>query len=262
MITISQLNIYPIKSCRGVSLQSAQLEERGLQYDRRWMLVDGQQRFLTQREWPRMALIAVEIKSDHLRVSAPAMPPLSVPIRSVGNQHQLVNVWADHVLAADVGDDAGGWFSEFLGLPCRLVHMPDTAERVATRKGVSSQVSFADAYPLLLISEASLAELNSRLDEPLPMKRFRPNLVVRGCTPYEEDTWNKIVAGGVTLHVVKPCTRCVIPTIDPDTGIKSKEPTRTLATYRARDGKVMFGQNVIHEGMGRLCVGEEGKIVK
>jgi uncharacterized protein YcbX len=140
--------------------------------------------------------------------------------------------------------------------------MPDTALRLATRKGVSSQVSFADAYPLLLISEASLAGLNARLDTPVSMNRFRPNIVVKGCAAHEEDTWIEIVSGGVTLHMVKPCSRCVIPTIDPETGTKSKEPTRTLATYRARDGKVMFGQNVIHEGIGMLNVGEEVKIVK
>ena len=164
----------------------------------------------------------------------------------------------DSLIIESASDRQNG---EFLGLEARLVYMPDIADRVAERDGYVSQVSFADSYPLLLISEASLEDLNSRLDEPLPMNRFRPNLVVRGCAPYAEDTWKEIEVNGVRIHVVKPCSRCATTTVNQSTGEKGKEPLRTLATYRQHDGKVFFGQNLIHETTGTLKVGDEVKVI-
>lgn len=260
-ILLTQLNIYPIKSCGGISLHNARLEERGLQYDRRWMVVDQEGRFLTQREVPRLALVSVQISSGALRLVAPQMKELLVPMQTAGGKSTPVVVWDDTVEAVDVGEAAAKWFSEFLGFPAQLVHMPDTADRLASRGGYTSQVSFADAYPLLLISEDSLEDLNTRLEVPLPMNRFRPNLVVSGCAPYAEDSWKEIRISGMRLHVVKPCARCVTTTVNQATGEKGKEPLKTLATYREQDGKVMFGQNLIHEGKGVLEVGSRVEIL-
>jgi hypothetical protein len=225
------------------------------------MIVDEHKRLITQREMPRLALVSVKLHSDHLNVTAPGMSELLVPILLPRNDVLSVIVWDDTVSALDVGDEAAEWFTLYLDTTARLVYMPDSADRLASRNGYSSQVSFADAYPLLLISEASLEDLNTRLDEPLPMNRFRPNIVVKGCEPYAEDTWKDIMIAGVRLHVVKPCGRCVTTTVNQLTGEKGKEPLRTLATYRARDGSVLFGQNLIHEVRGVLRVGDEVRIM-
>jgi len=261
-IFLSEINIYPIKSCKGTSLQTCQLDDRGLQFDRRWMVVDGGYRFMTQREVPRLSLISVGLRSDRLALGAPNMEQLDVPIGDASNQDVQVVVWDDTVAAVDCGDGAARWLCEFLGIESRLVYMPDNADRIAERGGYASQVSFADSYPLLLISESSLSDLNSRLDEPLPMNRFRPNLVVRGCGPYAEDTWKDIEVGGVTIHVVKPCSRCATTTVNQSTGERGKEPLLTLATYRQHDGRVFFGQNLIHDGPGTLKVGEEVRVIQ
>lgn len=255
MLTLTQLNIYPIKSCKGISLQSAMLEDRGLRFDRRWMIVNEQNRLMTQRDMPRLALVGVEVCSDHLSVTALGMNELIVPMVLTKGEVRSVTVWDDTVSALDAGNYAATWFSQYLGVTARLVYMPDTANRVASRGGFTSQVSFADAYPLLLISEASLDDLNERLEDPLPMNRFRPNLVVRGCEPFAEDSWKEILIGDVELHCVKQCGRCVTTTVNQSTGEKGKEPLKTLATYRERDGNVLFGVNLIHERRGELQVG-------
>jgi uncharacterized protein YcbX len=260
-IVLTQLTIYPIKSCKGIALQSAQLEERGLRYDRRWMVVDGQYRFVSQREMPRLALVSVALHPGHLRVTAPGMHDLHVPLAMTDEDSIRVSVWDDDVAARDVGEEAGEWFTSYLGIPARLVHMPDSADRAVSARGHRSRVSFADATPLLLISEASLDDLNTRLAEPLPMNRFRPNLVVKGCEPYAEDTWNEMVVGSTTLHVAQACSRCMTTTVDQLTGEKGKEPLRALASYRQRDGEVYFGQRLIHRGFGTIHLGDEVKII-
>ncbi|HCV43293.1 MAG TPA: hypothetical protein DGH68_07395, partial [Bacteroidetes bacterium] len=160
---LTQLNIYPIKSCSGISLQAAELEERGFRYDRRWMIVDQNNRFVTQREAPRLALVSIQLSPSFLRITAPDMEEILVPLQIASDILIPVVVWDDSVNAVDVGEDAASWFSEYLGFPARTVFMPDTADRSASRDGHTSQVSFADAYPLLLISEASLDDLNKRL---------------------------------------------------------------------------------------------------
>lgn len=226
------------------------------------MVVDDRFRFLTQREHPRLALIAVELKDDHLLVNAPEMPSLVVPFAPKQPRSVAAVVWEDTVSAVDVGQDAARWFSEFLGIPSRLVFMPDSCGRKATKKAYTSPVGFADAYPLLLISEASLSDLNARLIEPVPMNRFRPNLVISGCEAYAEDTWAEISIGGIGLHVVKACARCVITTVNQTSGEKGKEPLRTLATYRSVNGNVLFGQNLIHAGKGTLMVGDRMTVIR
>lgn len=240
------------------------LEPRGLQYDRRWMVVDEHDVFITQRDFPRMALIDVRLESEFLRLEAPRMETLRIPLRTETTHHFPVTIWNDGVEAVSAGTEAAEWFSEFLDVRCKLVAMTEHSVRTVAREYAvnADSVSFADGFPLLLISEASLADLNSRLPTPLPMKRFRPNLVVQGCAPFAEDSWKELSIGGLRLHVVKPCARCAITTVNPDTGVKETEPLRTLATFRASGNNVLFGQNVIPAGTGMLRVGEGVTVVR
>ena len=262
--TVSGLTIFPVKSCGGIELKNAFLDVRGFRFDRRWMIADQAGRFLTQREHPRLSLIGVKQEAGTFTLSAPGIPPLNIPL-SVNDKPLIqVVIWNDTVEAMTAEPDAAEWISSYLGIPCRFIYMPDTSYRPVNPRYAfkREQVNFADAFPVLLISEASLADLNSRLDTPLPMNRFRPNIVVAGCSPYEEDTWKRIQIGSTTFLVAKPCDRCAITTVDQSTGIKGKEPLRTLAQYRNRDGQVLFGQNLIHERNGEIRVGEEVTILE
>lgn len=259
---LSQLNIYPVKSVGGISLKSSEVVERGLRYDRRWMVVDSANRFLTQREFPRLALITVRLTGNGLLIAAPGMNALRIPDVPHTVKKIRVVIWKDSVEAVEVSKEADEWFSEYLGALCKLIYMPDDADRVASRENMASQVSFADGYPLMVISEGSLEDLNSRLGTPLPMNRFRPNIVVKGCEPFAEDAWKEIRIGGVQFHVVKPCERCVITTVDQTTGVKGKEPLRTLASYREQNGSVMFGQNLIQGNTGIIRVGDTIDVIQ
>jgi uncharacterized protein YcbX len=257
-LRLTGMNIYPIKSARGISLDQSEVDEFGLCYDRRWMVVDESGEFLSQRSHPRLALVVPSIRDGALRIDAPGMATLETSLDPAPIVATRVTVWCDVCAATWLGETAARWFSEYLGCACSLVHMAADVMRPADPAFAPSgaRVSFADGFPFLLISEESLADLNRRLAEPLPMNRFRPNLVVAGGAAYDEDHWRRIEIGGVKLHVVKPCGRCVVTTTDQATGERGKEPLRTLATYRKQDGEVMFGQNVVHEGLGCLHVGD------
>ena len=258
-VTLSGLYVYPIKSCGGVALESAAAGATGLRHDRRWMLVDEAGEFLSQRGLPRMALISVRFAPDHLVVGAPGMTDLEVPLRPEQVEDLvLVRVWGDAVLAASVGEEADRWFGEFLRLPCRLVYEPEDEVRSVDSAYAADedQVGFADAFPFLLISDASLEDLNGRLEEPVPMNRFRPNLVVSGCEPYAEDGWASVRIGTVPFRVAEPCARCAVTTVNQGTGARGKEPLRTLATYRKAGGEVYFGRNLIHDSPGTIRVGD------
>ena len=261
---LSGLYVYPIKSCGGVSLDAWDADGRGLRLDRRWMLVDEDGCFLSQREVPRMALVRIRIGSDHLAVNAPNMPTLEVPFNTATDALIPARIWNDVVMAAPAGEDADRWFSEFLGVRCALVRLPDSSVRAVDQEygRPEDRVHLADGFPFLLISEASLADLNARLARPLPMNRFRPNLVVRGCEPFAEDGWKTVRIGALTLRVVKPCARCVITTVDQTNATTAREPLRTLATFRKDGDKVLFGQNLIHdENSGTLRVGDPVVVV-
>jgi uncharacterized protein YcbX len=257
-IRLTGLNIYPLKSARGIPLDESEVDEFGLRYDRRWMVVDESGAFLSQRSHPRLALVVPSIRDGWLQVDAPDMPTLRTPLHPKDTVATSVTVWDDTCSATWVGHQAAEWFSRFLGCPCALVHMADQVVRPADPafSPAGARVSFADGFPFLMISEASLADLNRRLSDPLPMNRFRPNLVVAGGEPFAEDDWKSLEIGGVRLRVVKPCARCVVTTTNQTTAERGKEPLRTLATYRKVAGEVMFGQNVVHEGPGRLRVGD------
>jgi uncharacterized protein YcbX len=256
---LTGLNVYPIKSARGIALNESEVDDFGLRYDRRWMVTNSLGEFLTQRTHPRLALIAPAVEGTTLRINAPEMPTLEIPVQPKESAWTRVSVWRDSCSAVGLGEDASGWFSEFLDCACTLVYMPDRVFRSGDRDQAppGTRISFADGFPFLLISEESLADLNRRLPRALPMNRFRPNLVVAGGEPYEEDQWQRIQIGEISMQVVKPCGRCVVTTTDQSTGERGQEPLRTLATYRKRNGEVMFGQNVVHQSRsGWLHLGD------
>ena len=253
-MNISEINIYPIKSLKGIALNEAAVEDRGLRNDRRWMLVDAENKFLTQREFPKMSTIQVEISDGTLSASANGSDPISISFEPAAERSASVTIWSSHVRSAMYPDEINGWFSEVLGTECRLVRMPDEAKRTvnplyAVRR-FEDMVSFADGFPFMVIGQASLDDLNSKLETPVPMNRFRPNLVVAGSEAFAEDTWKKIRIGDTEFHVVKPCERCVITTVDQASGETGKEPLKTLNSYRNQEGKVLFGQNLIAEKAG------------
>jgi uncharacterized protein YcbX len=258
-LTLSALYIYPIKSCRGHAVDRALVTPRGLQDDRLFLITDAEGHFLTQREIPRMALIEPQLGEELLTLRAPGMSPLDVERRSSGPAHPVV-IWRDRCQAVDQGDAAAAWLSEYLGAAVRLVHLHDDFQRGVDptyRRRPDDQTSFADAFPFLIVGAASLADLNGRLAEQLPMNRFRPNLVVQGSAPFAEDGWPQIQVGDITFDLVKPCARCSITTVDQATGAIGKEPLATLATFRrTADGKVMFGQNMVSSGTGQIAVGD------
>jgi len=260
---LTQINIFPLKSARGLSVSVSRVGAFGPEYDRRWMLVDQSGHFLTQRKYPQMSLIDVALTEQGLQFQAPAMEELLVARPEVG-ESRLVTVWKDQYEARDAGEVAANWFSRFLDIPCRLVYMPDETFRPINPKYVRHRqpVSFADGFPFMLISEASLDDLNSRLEQPVEMKRFRPNLVVRGCEPYEEDYWRRVRIGMIEFEVVKPCSRCAIPNINPATGVREREPYLTLASYRTNDFGVCFGQNLVHCHEGLLQVGDAVEVLE
>lgn len=256
---VMALNWYPVKSCRGASLSEAVIGARGIVGDRSFMLVDDVGRFLSQRAFPRMALIEPRLGDGTIALAAPEQETLSIPVLTHGERRE-VSVWRDSCEAIDQGDAAAEWASAFLRASCRLVRIADDTVRAVDRAFAVSerdQVGFADGYPFLLATEESLADLNGRMAAPLPMNRFRPNIVVAGVEPFAEDGWRRIRIGALVFAVVKPCARCAITTTDQATAERGKEPLRTLATYRQVRGKgVMFGQNLIHETTGVIRVGD------
>jgi hypothetical protein len=264
VISLAALHLYPVKSCRGIALAEAAVTAAGLEHDREWMIVTPEGRFLTQREEPRLALVATALDPVALTLATERAGSIAVPLGQRGEARE-VTVWRDRCAAIDQGDEPARWFTELLGRPARLVRFDPRQRRVsdpAWTGGLDAQNRFSDGFALLALSRASLADLNARLGRPLPMDRFRPNLVLEGLPPYGEDGLGELVAGTVRLRRVKPCTRCVITTTDQFTGtVAGDEPLRTLRSYRwdAALRGVTFGQNlIVVAGAGaRLRVGQE-----
>jgi len=257
---VSALYRYPLKSAIGEPLPALELDALGVAGDRRWMLVEEDSgRFLTQRALPQMAhLLARWNETGGLRLSAPGLPDLDVPRPGSDAAWRGVVIWKDALQAPDAGDTAAEWLSRFIGKRCRLVYMPTERGRlIAGALASSEKVAFPDGFPLLLIGQASLDDLQARVGRPLEMRRFRPNLVIEGASAFAEDGWKRIRIGGQVFRVAGGCSRCILTTIDPDLGERSpdREPLTTLKTYREREGQVYFGQNLVHEGPGRLEVG-------
>jgi uncharacterized protein len=267
MLSISQLYIYPIKSLGGISVNTAVVTDRGLQNDRRYMLVDSNGLFLTQRGHPSMALLRTAIEADKLIVwhkddiSGRLRLPL-VPAHSLLTA--TVKVWDDYCEGQYISDEADKWFSEILSSPCRLLYMPESTKRMVDPfYALNNDItSFSDGYPILLIGQPSLDDLNSRLDAEIPMNRFRPNIVMAGGQPFGEDSMEQFTINNINFYGVKLCSRCLVTTTNQESGVTGKEPLKTLAKYRMSNNKVYFGQNVLCGGPGMIKAGDEIIVVK
>jgi len=257
---ISSLYRFPLKSAAGAALQQCVSDALGLVGDRRWMVVAaGTGRFLTQRAVPTMALLQAHWDGETaLRLTAPGMQELLVAVPDA-KVMRCVQIWSSNAVVPDAGDAAAAWLTDFLGQPCRLVYLPedDGIQVDLDYARLGERTAFSDGFPFLLIGQGSLDDLIRRVGRPLEMLRFRPNLVISGTEPYAEDGWTRIRIGQLAFRIVKPCSRCVIPTLDPFTAERDpdREPLNTLLTYRKGKGGVFFGQNLIAEGTGELKVG-------
>jgi len=260
LYTLSEINIYPIKSLAGINLQTSEVEERGLKYDRRWVLVDDTNTFFTQRDFPEMALIKVAIEQEGLKLQhkTKTVEPLLIPFEFEHSKTDKVVIWDDTVPGEFYNHQIDGWFSDILDTKCRLVKMPETTKRVVDESYAKNKiVSFADGYPFLIIGQSSLDDLNRRMETPLPMNRFRTNFVFAGGKAFEEDQWKKFKVGNVVFQAVKPCARCVITTTNQETAERLHEPLLTLSKFRKIDNKVMFGMNLVCHSTGEIKVGDK-----
>jgi uncharacterized protein YcbX len=255
--TLIELNIYPLKSAGRTALRHAELAATGLRFDREFMLVTPEGRFLSQRDHAEMALLRPSYDGEVLTVRAPDVPALVHKATGDGEVRDVAVARAE-CQGVDQGEEAAAWFSALLDRDCRLVRF--TGHRPTSRGG--GEVMFADGYPLLLISAESLADLNGRLDEPLPMNRFRPSLVVEGLGAYGEDSARLLRIGETVIEAVKPCSRCIITTTDQETGERGREPLRTLAAYRTRDRGIQFGQNCVPRTLGTLTLGDPVEVLE
>jgi len=266
-MTVASIHVYPVKGAAGIALDAAELDRTGFRYDRRWMVIDADGRFVSQRQVARLCLVRPRFEDDALVLSAPGMPDVPVPLAPERATQRDVRVWSDDVPALVHGGEVQAWLTAFLAKdadgPLDLAYFPEESER-PVREGYGNpddRVAFADAFPFLLIGEGSLADLNRRLlargADPLPMNRFRPNLVVAGTTPYEEDGWRQVRIDDVSFRVVKAAGRCVVTTTDQATATVGTEPLATLAEYRKEGKAVLFGQYLVHDGRGTVQVGDE-----
>jgi uncharacterized protein len=267
MYILQSITIYPVKSLGGISLQESLVQVRGLQYDRRWMLVDEDGVFVSQREIPQMVTLGTAIEGDalvvFLRNDRKEYLKIDLEISAEETTGATLNVWGNVFEGLLLPKTYGEWFSDQLGRRLRLAFMPENAQRAADpRYAPAGQfVSFADGFPFLLIGSASLDDLNTRMETPLPTNRFRPNFVVQTSEAFEEDAWRDIRIGDAAFRCVKPCARCVLPTIDQDNAERGAEPIRTLAAYRMQDKKILFGQNLIWTDGGGPAVVKVGDLV-
>lgn len=258
---ITALYTYPVKSCAAISVTSSFCDDFGLEHDRRWAITDAEGKVLTQREHARMSMIVPAVDSaGTLSLSAPGRAPLVVRTCRDKESHASLDVWGDKSAGFDQGKEAAAWLSDYLESPCRLfAYDPDFVRETKRSKpdGSKSRVAFADMCPLLIISDESLAELNKRMAEPLPMNRFRPSIVISGLGDFAEDRYKQLTLGPIQLHAAKPCARCVLTTIDQESGIpRGPEPLRTLNTFRRVEDHVMFGHYYLPDKAGLLTVGD------
>jgi uncharacterized protein len=265
-ITVTDLCLYPVKALQGGSVPAATVEPWGLMRDRRWMVVQPDGRFLTQRDIPAMARIRATATEDGLRLGIGAEPGLAIPFPGNQAARRQVSVWRDEVPALDAGQPAADWLTAVLGVSCGLVYLADTTARPVdpAYSRPEDRTAFNDGFPVLLANTASLAALNAEMAQGVPMARFRPNIVIEGHTAWEEDRWRRIRIGPVTFRVVKPCSRCIVTTVDQETGERpdKAEPLKTLGRMRRAPGGVMFGQNLIPDGPGPIAVGDRVEILE
>jgi len=260
-ISINQLSIHPVKSTRGIDVDSLKFDRRGPIFDRHWLVIDSKNQFLTQRQHPKMCLIGTQIDGQVLTLTAP--DKFSIMVVGTTSEERQIQIWKDSVSATDCGDEVAQWLSDYMQKDCRLVCMPEHSQRLVDPDYAKENqtVGFADGFPIMLVSKASLDNFNSKLDSPVGMDRFRPNIVIDGCEPYAEDNWKQIQIGDITFSLVKPCARCIVPSIDQQTGIKQTEILNALNKYRRRDRKTYFGQNALHDKSGEIHVGDHVTII-
>lgn len=265
MLIVSELFIYPVKSLGGITLNSAKITDRGFEYDRRWMLVDENNQFLSQRQIPEMALLQTEITKNGVRVfhkqkqTVHTLIPFDLKEDSIN-----VQVWEDNCMALTVSNSLNKWFSDQLQLSCKLVYMPDNSIRKVDPDYLIKEevTSFSDGFPFLLIGQSSLDDLNKRLVQSIPINRFRPNIVFTGGYPFEEDALKEFKIKSIMFSAVKPCARCVVTTIDQENAMKGIEPLKTLSSFRLKNNKIYFGQNLLHNGTGEISVGDTIEIIQ
>ena len=263
MLTLSQLYIHPIKSCAPIALENSEISPFGLKYDRRWMIIDEHNNMLTQRKHSQLCLIHCSLSNNTLHLCAPGMKNLSLSQNHTAHKIKA-KVWDDTCNTFDCGDAVSKWLSEFLKLQVRLVYFPEDEVRQVDLDyaNIGDKTAFSDGFPFLLISQASLDDLNGRLNTPADMQRFRPNLVVSGSEPYAEDKWKKIQIGQSIFNLIKPCSRCTIPNINPQTGENTNDVIQTLKEFRLRNKKIYFGQNLTAKESANLEVGMDVKILE
>src|SRR5258707_7332541 len=261
---LSRIRVYPIKGCAGTDVQRAQMDERGLRYDRRWMLINEQGTDVHQFDYPRLASIVVALDDDGLLVEAPGMSPLRIPLQPQYSEPLVVQWFEGLAEALPANDEADRWFQDFLHAPCRLVYMPDSTRRhVDPAYAINHDLAGFTSFQYHLLSEGSLDDLNQLLATPVSLERFRPNLVIAGAPAFAEDSWRIVRIGPQIFHIVRACDRCAITTVDPVQGVMTgKEPLTTLARYRTFDKKVLFGQYLLAEGTGELHVGDTLQVVE
>lgn len=261
---LSQIYVFPVKSFTGFSVDHWPVVPTGLRYDRKWMLIDENGQFLSQRRLPKMTLIKTRITDGQLIISASGEKDHHLPLDSEEGEDIPVHIWTDKCTAKSTDPEIDAWLSRILDYPCRLVYHPDTEKRKVDPRyaAETDETAFSDGFPFLLANEASLAALNTAMQLEFSMLRFRPNLVVAGCDSYAEDKWRQISIDNILFKLPKPCARCPIPTVDPETGLTGKEPLTTLSKLRRWENKVYFGQNALHDKTGVLNVGSQVEIIE
>ena len=267
MLKLSEIYIYPVKSLGGIRLDFANITTRGLENDRRFMLVDENGRFLSQREHPQLAIFQTEIEGKFLKIiHKKTKQNLTINLSPPSQPSLLsVTIWDDNTTAVESSSEASAWFTKILEIPVRLVYMPEESQRKTdTQYSLTGEeiTSFSDGYPILIIGQSSLDDLNDRLENPVNINRFRPNFVFTNGEPFEEDNWHEFTVGNIRFFGVKPCARCIMTTIDQETGEKKdREPLLTLNKYRKAGNKILFGQNVLISQLGTVSVGEDVTVI-
>jgi hypothetical protein len=261
-LRVSHVLRYPIKGCAAVSVRACELDDYGLAADRRWLFLDNTGHFHSQRATPKMALIRPRSRGDELWLEAAGVGALAVQ-RSEGKRVE-VEIWGGKAIGIDQGEAAADWFEAYIDRPGRLLRLADDGARAVEPEHAAKETftGFADGYPLLIVSDASVEDLDSRLDEGVSLLNFRPNIVIAGCSPHDEDSWRTLRIGELVIDLVKPCARCAVVDVEPATGERRGDVLSKLATYRRHGGKVWFGVNAIHRGQGRVQVGDKVEVLQ
>ncbi len=261
---LSEIFVYPVKSLAGIKVSTWQVNAKGLLHDRKWMLIDNKHQFLSQRRMPKMGLIKTRLTDSELILSTDASSSISLPLDPTDGDACNISIWNDVCVAKTTSKLANQWLGDFLDIQCQLVYLPNNVVRsvdpLYSKK--TDQLNFSDGFPFLIVSEASMNALNREMNLQLGIERFRPNLVISQCEAYAEDSWREISINNIDFRLPKPCSRCIVPTVDPVTAKTGKEPLRTLNRCRKWNKQVYFGQNALHDNSGELSIGNKVQITQ